>query len=1057
MNTTLDLERVKSAFIAQDITQSQLAMASGISRVQINRILSGRHSRVRQSTLEGLARALHVDPVELSAGGVLQAYRNRVSQEHASLDFRGIGNPHIQRQSIQDIFVDVTVREEVREAEETDDGCASMGGSSHTEGPQPHQPTAATECIGTHDRMVVLGDPGSGKTTVLRYLANTCATSDEADGELPIYIRLSEFYRAIEVDGRVDPVKFVAAGTGDRRPDVESALRGELEDEKRCCLVLLDGLDEVGDLKQRVRLIETIEAFIEQYPRNRFAITSRIVGFESARWRKQGFSVFRIAGYRRKQLREFAQKWAKLLPRSENESVDDLFERLRTAIFANRRVRALAANPLILTILVLLNEARGGALPRRRVDLYEKVVDVFVDTWESNKQADRLGDTHGINLDAREFRWLLSDLSLAMQKAERTLAARWWLAERMQGYLQEKLGFEPEKAKDACDRIIRYLAERTGLIEERGPDQFGFSHRTLQEYLASLGVIDEADASSSRDVTACLRGYYFHPQWSEVVRLVAAQLTPPLAESLVSAILDDPDPIGRFLRRGQLLALECLSDGATVPNRRLVAGIFKSVIDLGKSRWLEITFDAILVLESFEGTRLQEQAGQTKESILQLAKTDLGKDDYGALYEWVHRKGIFRSARQQLPEDDESEAAREVPVTRGDMTCRILFLNAKLLSEAPDKWYAHVSSLLEDATQSSRLKSFLVHELGRRIETDRRARIQLRKTLESKEDGCVRAACALALAAAAKGKSNTKHLLLHILDQDHDPEVRHACASALRDVAADDVSVASRLTGILESDQPDTVRRGAASGLAKAAISQSLALEALRRVVTGASESEEVRASCAWALESQLGKNARTAELLRSWLDAPNCHKLRRVAAQLLAGAVANERLEWDRAVVEKVEHILLNLEDPCRHALDSLEELATAREIHRGLRLEHVLGASLQPLADRIEMAFVFGSTARNRQTEESDIDLLVIGDVNLKGLSGPLREAERTLGRRINPAVYTRNSFQKKYQAGDPFLLNVYRREKIPVIAAKGGSSQKELDDELGAMVADRLAHTE
>ena len=63
------------------------------------------------------------------------------------------------------------------------------------------------------------------------------------------------------------------------------------------------------------------------------------------------------------------------------------------------------------------------------------------------------------------------------------------------------------------------------------------------------------------------------------------------------------------------------------------------------------------------------------------------------------------------------------------------------------------------------------------------------------------------------------------------------------------------------------------------------------------------------------------------------------------------------------------------------------------GLRLEGVLRESLQPVADRIELAFLFGSTARNRQTEESDIDLFILGGVTLKQLSAPLGDAERTL----------------------------------------------------------------
>ena len=97
--------------------------------------------------------------------------------------------------------------------------------------------------------------------------------------------------------------------------------------------------------------------------------------------------------------------------------------------------------------------SRAGAF-----NLYEKVVDVFLDTWEGNKRSvDKFDDTQGIDLDAREFRWLLSDLSLAMQKADRTLAPRWWIADKIEEYLQHKLGFVLDEAKEGCDRIIRYL------------------------------------------------------------------------------------------------------------------------------------------------------------------------------------------------------------------------------------------------------------------------------------------------------------------------------------------------------------------------------------------------------------------------------------------------------------------------------------------------------------------------------------------------------------------------------------------------------------------------
>jgi predicted nucleotidyltransferase len=129
---------------------------------------------------------------------------------------------------------------------------------------------------------------------------------------------------------------------------------------------------------------------------------------------------------------------------------------------------------------------------------------------------------------------------------------------------------------------------------------------------------------------------------------------------------------------------------------------------------------------------------------------------------------------------------------------------------------------------------------------------------------------------------------------------------------------------------------------------------------------------------------------------------------------------------------------------------------LRHGLRLESVLRDSLVDLKDRIELAFVFGSTARDRQGEDSDVDLMVIGDVSLKTLTGPLREAEKTLGRRIEPVIHTRESFRKKYVEGNPFLVEVYRREKISVIPAVQASTAGRLENELRAMVAEQLAST-
>jgi len=385
-----------------------------------------------------------------------------------------------------------------------------------------------------------------------------------------------------------------------------------------------------------------------------------------------------------------------------------------------------------------------------------------------------------------------------------------------------------------------------------------------------------------------------------------------------------------------------------------------------------------------------------------------------------------------------------------------VFFNAAMLLDHPDAWYKSVCTILEDENKGLELKQLIVRELGRRTGTDRRSRMRLRKILVSDAATALRVASAWALASGSNGRHSTKRLLARVLEQDRDEQVRAACAAGLKEAASEDPTVRDRLVQFLEGGEPAGVRAGAARGLSKVAMTDESITDSLLRRVGDESEADETRVFCAWSLQPQIGKERKITNAFNGWLDAQKPPNLRRVAAQCLAVAMADESITWDHRVVEKAEHILMTLTKPCPHAIESLTALATARVVRGGLRLETVLRDSLEPLVDRIEVAFVFGSTARKRQMEDSDIDLFIIGNANLKDVSTPLRGAENTLGRRINPVMYTRQSFEQKYHAGDPFLLDVYRREKIPIIRSTADSSGKGLDDELRAMVSERLAST-
>jgi len=109
-----------------------------------------------------------------------------------------------------------------------------------------------------------------------------------------------------------------------------------------------------------------------------------------------------------------------------------------------------------------------------------------------------------------------------------------------------------------------------------------------------------------------------------------------------------------------------------------------------------------------------------------------------------------------------------------------------------------------------------------------------------------------------------------------------------------------------------------------------------------------------------------------------------------------------------------------------------------RGLLLKtagfiDVLADALKPVAAKVRTAFVYGSIAAGAEKSDSDIDLIVVGQVSPADLALPLRRARELLGREINPTVYTPPEFDKKRAANDPFLKQVLDKPRLFVLGNK------------------------
>ncbi len=184
------------------------------------------------------------------------------------------------------------------------------------------EPQPVLELLRQHNGLIVLGDPGAGKTTFLKYLA-LCLAGGEGETldlgvHLPILLPLSAYANALAKGEEVPLDRFVATYYRDRGVDLPL---GPMLDEalnRGGALLLLDGLDEVKDLAQRRVVVDRVlDCFsLHKNRGNKFVLTSRIVGYREVRPTVEGLAECTLVDFETAEITQFVEKWTAALERA---------------------------------------------------------------------------------------------------------------------------------------------------------------------------------------------------------------------------------------------------------------------------------------------------------------------------------------------------------------------------------------------------------------------------------------------------------------------------------------------------------------------------------------------------------------------------------------------------------------------------------------------------------------------------------------------------------------------------------------------------------------------
>lgn len=337
--------------------------------------------------LQGLRPSLS----DVTLGQATTAYFQALLDRHLYLNMKGMGvaDRVPLRLPLLDLYVPLKARQELPEGETWRRGLQLAGrGLAPVEDGAPElrmsEPVAVLELLQKHAGLIILGDPGAGKTTFLKFLALQLALGQGAAlglGErLPVLVPLSAYANALR-EHDLPLNDFIAQYFHDLGADLPLAQMLNAALDAGAALVLLDGLDEVKDVGLRHTVVERVTDFytFRRGKGNKFVLTSRVVGYRAVRPTADGLAECTLIDFDDDEIAAFVDHWTAALERqaqgaTATAAADAARERreLLDAIHRNPSVRRLAANPLLLTILAMMKR-QGVTLPERRVELYGPV------------------------------------------------------------------------------------------------------------------------------------------------------------------------------------------------------------------------------------------------------------------------------------------------------------------------------------------------------------------------------------------------------------------------------------------------------------------------------------------------------------------------------------------------------------------------------------------------------------------------------------------------------------------------------------------------------------
>ncbi|MBK1987958.1 NACHT domain-containing NTPase [Sphaerospermopsis aphanizomenoides BCCUSP55] len=490
------IEKAKLALIDKFQTQQKLADALGVTRQPISKFFNGKS--VDNELFVRICEKLGLKWQDIA--GNIQAEPNPKNSE---LDFeidalveeiRALVRPHIKEkcgtmrvldmeQPIElsgerGIYTNVNILEKLNrnrriEISELLQNCNHEEFERFGLSGIKEERVPGLEAVQRHSKLMVLGKPGAGKTTFLKYLAMHCIEEEFLTNRVPFFITLKEF---AEKPKQPDLLEYITQQlSACRVNDAEGKIDKILSKDRG--LILLDGLDEVRE-EDTKRVLSQILEISNQYHTNQFIITCRIAAKE---YTFERFTEVEMADFDKQQIETFTQNWFRL---TDPVKADRFIQRLAE----NTPIYELATNPLLLTLLCLVF-GENNDFPANRSELYKEGVDILLKKWDAKRNIERDQVYKNLSLHRKED--LLSQIALTTFEQ----GDYFFKQKTVEGYIADFIynlrdaRTEPQELELDSEAVLKSIESQHGLLVERARGIYSFSHLTFHEYFTAREIV----------------------------------------------------------------------------------------------------------------------------------------------------------------------------------------------------------------------------------------------------------------------------------------------------------------------------------------------------------------------------------------------------------------------------------------------------------------------------------------------------------------------------------------------------------------------------------------